>query len=146
MTKILVTGPFGQIGVELVPELQKLYGEENVIALGHSNIPKEYKGLLEKGDVTNKEQLKEIIKKHGITEVYHLAAVLSVVGENNPELAWNVNLIAVKVVLDLAVEFKLKVFWASSMAAFGDTTPKVNTPQHTITEPITMYGVAKVSG
>ena len=103
MAKILVTGPFGQIGVELVPELQKMYGEENVIALGHSHIPKDYKGLLEKGDVTNKEQLKEIIKKYGITEIYHLAAVLSVVGEHNPELAWNVNLMSVKGILDLAV-------------------------------------------
>ena len=110
-----------------------MYGEENVIALGHSHIPKEYKGLLEKGDVTNKEQMREIMKKHSITEVYHLAAVLSVVGENNPDLAWNVNLIAVKVFLDLAVELKFKLFWASSMAVFGPTTPPVNTPQHTIT-------------
>lgn len=80
-----------------------MYGIDNVIALGHSTIPKDFNGKLEKGDVTNKEQLKDIIKQHSITEVYHLAAVLSVVGENNPELAWNVNLIAVKIMLDLAV-------------------------------------------
>ena len=82
-----------------------------------------------------------------MTQVYHLAAVLSAVGENKPDVAWEVNLLAVKTIFDLSVELKVKkVFWASSMAVFGLTTPKDNTPQHTSIEPTTMYGITKYSG
>lgn len=144
--KILVTGPFGQIGTDLIPVLQKKYGKENIIALGHRKIPQDFDGLLEKGDVTDIGSLKALIEKHNITQVYHLAGVLSAVGEKNPTLAWNVNLVGLKNVLDIAVEANIRVFWASSIAVFGPTTPRENTPQRTIIEPSTMYGVAKRTG
>jgi len=144
--KILVTGPFGQIGSDLIPELQKNFGKENVIALGHRNIPEDYDGVLERGDVRSGEELGAVIKKHAVTQVYHLASLLSATGEEKPQLAWDVNLVGLKVLLDLAVENKLKVFWASSIAVFGPTTPRDNTPQHTILEPTTMYGVTKLAG
>ena len=145
--KILVTGPFGQLGTELVPELQNKYGKENVIALGHKNIPEDYKGELEKGDVSNKDEVKKIMEKRKITIVYHLAALLSAVGEKKPDLAWDLNLIALKTMFDLCLELKVKrLFWASSMAVFGPTTPKKNVPQSTICEPVTMYGITKHSG
>lgn len=144
--KILVTGPFGQIGSELVPELQIKYGKDNVIALGHRTIPEDYDGVMEKGNVTDKEKMTEIIKKHGITQIYHLASILSATGEQKPHLTWDINMNGLKIFLDLAVENKCKIFWPSSIAAFGPTTPRENTPQHTILEPTTMYGVTKVAG
>jgi len=144
--KILVTGPFGQIGSELVPELQERHGKENVVALGHRHIPDDYEGVLETGDVRNKEEMEEIIEKHDITQVYHLASLLSAIGEKKPNLAWDVNMEGLKVFLDLAVEHDMRMFWASSIAVFGPTSPQHNTPQRTILEPVTMYGVTKVSG
>jgi len=144
--KILVTGPFGQLGSDLVPELRKKHGKENVVALGHRNIPDSFDGMLEIGDIRNMEDMKRIIEKHGITRVYHLASLLSAVGEQKPNLAWDVNMNGLKIILDLAVEYGLEVFWASSIAVFGPTTPRDNTPQHTILEPTTMYGVTKLAG
>ncbi|MGI5826618.1 MAG: NAD-dependent epimerase/dehydratase family protein [Patescibacteria group bacterium] len=144
--KILVTGAFGLIGSNLVPTLQEKYGKDNVIALAHSRVPENFDGLLEKGDVCNQEFLDEIIKKHGITQIYHLASLLSAGAEKNPQAAWEINLLALKTILDLAVENKIKVFWPSSIAVFGPTTPRQNTPQHTILEPTTLYGTLKVSG
>lgn len=147
MEKVLVTGPFGQVGAELVPELQKIHGKENVVSLGHSRIPEKFDGIIEKADITDVGKLREIFTRHKFTQVYHLAALLSVTGEKNPDLAWDVNLIALKALFDLCVEFKVKkVFWASSMAVFGPTSPNVNTPQHTSIEPTTMYGVTKYAG
>jgi len=144
--KVLVTGPFGQIGSDLVPELQKLHGHENVIALGHRNIPEDFDGILEKGDIRNYDDMKALMEKHGITQVYHLASLLSAVGEDKPDIAWDVNMNGLKVFLDLARDFKLKLFWASSIAVFGPTTPRENTPQRTVLEPTTMYGVTKLAG
>lgn len=144
--RILVTGPFGQIGSDLVPELQKLHGKQNVIALGHRNIPESFTGILERGDIRNKGEMEDIIRRNKITQVYHLASLLSAVGEQKPHLAWDVNMNGLKIFLDLAVEFKFKLFWASSIAVFGPTTPRENTPQHTILEPTTMYGVTKLAG
>ena len=144
--KILVTGAFGQIGTELVEALQKKYGAGNIVALGHHNIPSGFTGLLEKGSTEDKEFIKTILKKHGITQIYHLASILSVGGEKNPQLAWDVNVTSLKNVLDLAVEFKARVLLPSSIAVFGPTTPRTNTPQHTMLEPTTMYGVTKVTG
>jgi nucleoside-diphosphate-sugar epimerase len=146
MKRILVTGAFGLVGSDLVSELQKKYGIENVISLGHTNKREGFSGIVESGDVTNSEALEAIIKKYYINEIYHLAGLLSVGSEKNPNLAWDVNLGGLKNVLDLAVQYKCKVFWPSSIAAFGPTTPRDNTPQHTILEPTTMYGVNKVSG
>ena len=146
MGKIFVTGAFGLVGSDLVPALQKKHGKENVVTLSHSNAPSGFSGIIEKGDVRNKAIMEEIIKKYGITEIYHLAGLLSAGGEKNPQLAWEVNLGGLKSVLDLSLEHKLKVFWPSSIAAFGPTTPKQNTPQHTILEPTTMYGMNKVAG
>ncbi len=144
--KILVTGAFGQIGTELVPDLQKRHNKENVIVLGHKNIPAGFDGILEKGDVRSKEDLTLLMKKHKITAIYHLASLLSASGEKNPMLAWDINMTGLKNVLDVAMEFKARVFWPSSIAVFGPTTPRNNTPQHTIIEPTTMYGVTKLPG
>lgn len=144
--KILVTGAFGQIGTELVPELQKRHGKENVVVLGHKNIPAQFDGILEKGDVRSKEDLTLLMKKHKITIIYHLVSLLSATGEKNPMLAWDINMNGLKNILDSAVECKARVFWPSSIAVFGPTTPRKNTPQHTIIEPTTMYGVTKLAG
>lgn len=144
--KILVTGAFGQIGTELVPALQKKFGKEAVIAHGHTNIPESFKGVVETFDITNTEQLEAAIKKHNIGTVYHLVSLLSANGEKDPTLTWNVNMGGLKSVLDLAVKYKLKLFWPSSIAAFGPTTPRERTPQHTVLEPTTMYGVTKTAG
>lgn len=144
--KILVTGPFGLVGSNLIPELQEKFGKDNIIALGHRNIPKDFSGVIEHGDVVDKNKLKEVIKKHQITQIYHLASLMSAAGEKNPNLAWEVNMGGLKNVLDFSVENKIKVFWPSSIAVFGPTTPRQNTPQHTILEPTTMYGVTKLAG
>jgi nucleoside-diphosphate-sugar epimerase len=144
--KILVIGAFGLVGSNLFPELQKKYGKENVIALGHRNIPEGFDGVLEHGDVVDKNKLKEIVEKRKITQVYHLASLMSAAGEKNPNLAWDVNMGGLKNVLDISAEKKIRVFWPSSIAVFGPTTPKQNTPQQTILEPTTMYGVTKLAG
>lgn len=145
-TKILVTGAFGLVGSELVPALQAKYGQDNVVAMARETVASDFVGILEKGDVTDVTRLEELIQQYQITEIYHLAGLLSVGGEKNPQLAWEVNVGGLKKVLDLAVKYELKVFWPSSIAAFGPTTPTENTPQHTVLEPTTMYGVNKVSG
>jgi len=150
MKKILVTGALGQIGSELIPELRKKFGKDNVIAVGHHKEPSdEFKnsGPFEMVDSRNKEELRTLIEKYDIGTIYHLVGVLSAVGEKNPNLAWDVNMNGLKNVLDLAIEYKIeKMFWPSSIAAFGPTTPLENTPQKTVLEPTTMYGVTKVSG
>ena len=146
MRKILVTGAFGLVGSDLVPALQKKFGKENVFALGNKTIPEGFDGNLVKGDVTDIASMETIIKDNGITDVYHLAGILSVGSEKDPDLAWKVNFGGLKNILDLAKTYKFKVFWPSSIAAFGQTTPKVDTPQHTSLEPTTIYGVAKVAG
>lgn len=146
MKKILVTGAFGLVGTELVAALQEKFGKDNVIALARKTVNENYDGVLEMGDVTDKAKLEEIINKYKINEIYHLAGLLSVGGEKQPDLAWDVNANGLKLVLDLAVQYKCKVFWPSSIAAFGPTTPRENTPQHTVLEPTTMYGVTKVTG
>lgn len=146
MKKILVTGAFGQIGSELVPALYKEYGKENVVSMGHSTISTNFDGILEKADARDKEALIGIIKKYDIGTIYHLVSLLSVKGEVDPSLTWDINMNGLRNVLDLAVEFKLKVYWPSSIAAFGSTTPRNDTPQHTVLEPTTMYGVTKAAG
>jgi len=145
MTKVLITGSSGQIGSELIEELAKKFGQKNVIGLD-LNKPADLKYEFVKLDATDFEGLKKVVEDYRINEIYHLVSLLSATGEKNPDLAWKVNMQSLKNVLDIAKEKKLKVFWPSSIAAFGPTTPKENTPQRTILEPNTMYGVTKVAG
>jgi nucleoside-diphosphate-sugar epimerase len=148
MEKILVIGACGQIGVELTLALRKKYGNENVIA---SDIREESPMLTGTGpyavlDAMDAEATKVLVKKEGITTIYLLAALLSVTGEQNPALCWGLNMGALRQILDLGVEEKLRIFWPSSIAVFGATTPRENTPQKTIIEPTTMYGITKYAG
>jgi len=143
-------GATGQIGSELTLELRKRYGGENVVAAGHRRKPSE--ALLSTGpfkyvDVTQKDGVEKIIDDYKIDTIYHLATVLSAVGEQNPQLAWDVNMIGLYNVLEVAREHNLaRVFWPSSIAAFGPETPRINTPQDTVLIPTTIYGVTKVAG
>jgi len=148
MKKILVIGATGQIGSDLVPELRKKYGNENVVAVSRKTEPNEElkQGPCEFADACDKSAVEALIKKYEIDTVCHLASILSATGEKNPELAWKTNMESLKNVLDLAKEHKLMVFWPSSIAAFGPTTPRDNTPQRTVLEPNTMYGITKVAG
>lgn len=146
MKRILVTGAFGLVGSDLIPELQKKHGRDAVVALGRETIDPNFNGVMEQGDVRDSALMAELIKKYDIGTVYHLAGLLSVGGEKQPDLAWEVNVNGLKHVLDLAKEHNLKVFWPSSIAVFGPTTPKQDVPQHTILEPTTIYGVTKVTG
>ncbi|MEK7569471.1 MAG: NAD-dependent epimerase/dehydratase family protein [Patescibacteria group bacterium] len=140
MKKILVIGAYGQVGTELVLALRKKYGDSQVIASG---IHKEASVVL---DAMDKEAILFIVKKENVGEIYHLAALLSSSGEKDPKRCWELNMGSLRNVLDVGVEHKLKIFWPSSIAAFGPTTPKESTPQHTIIEPTTMYGVTKYAG
>lgn len=145
--KILIIGAGGQIGIELVQELSKLYGSSNVIAADVKPIPVLEMNPFEKLDVLDKDALLNVVKKHGISHVYLLAALLSATGEQNPMFAWKLNMEGLFNVLDLAKEKHIsKVYWPSSIAVFGPTTPRVNTPQYTVMEPTTVYGISKQAG
>ncbi len=147
--KILVIGACGQIGVELTLALRTIYGVENVIAadLREPNQLLQGSGPYISLDVMNKEALWELIVDNGITQVYHLAALLSATGEKNPQFAWNLNMQGLLNVLEIAKKEKLsKIFWPSSIAVFGPTSPKQNCPQQTIIEPTTVYGISKHAG
>ncbi len=147
--KILVIGASGQIGVELTLALRKIYGNNNVVAsdLREQNPLLEGTGPYVSLDVMNKEMLHVQVIRQNITQIYLLAAILSATGEKNPTLAWNLNMQGLLNVLDIAREEKLhKVYWPSSIAVFGPTSPRINCPQQTIIEPSTVYGISKYAG
>jgi nucleoside-diphosphate-sugar epimerase len=144
---ILVIGSSGQIGTELVEELRKMYGNDNVVASDIKMPQQEQSGPFEIVDILNKDQLLSIVKKYKVTQVYLLAALLSATAEKNPEFGWQLNMDSLFNVLNLAKEGIIKkVYWPSSIAVFGLTTPRVNTPQLTIMEPTTVYGISKQAG
>ena len=148
-TVILVLGASGQIGTELTQKLRKIYGSNHVIA---SDIREGSEEMMPSGpfeiiDATDKIKILETVKKYNVTQVYLLAAMLSATAEKMPEKAWNLNMNSLLAVLDLAKEnYIQQVYWPSSIAVFGPSTPKINTPQQTIMQPSTVYGISKVSG
>lgn len=149
MERILVTGSLGQIGTELVAELRKRYGKENVIATDirkpEGNLVVK-SGIFEILDVTDYESFIGIAKKYNVDTIIHLAALLSAVAEAKPQLAWEINMGGLVNGLEVARNLNCKFFTPSSIGAFGNSTPKDKTPQDTIQRPSTMYGVTKVSG
>src|ERR1700744_4642145 len=147
--KVLVIGASGQIGVELTLALRRIYRNANVVA---SDLREENERIKGSGpyvslDVMNKEMLHVQVIRQNITQIYLLAAILSATGEKNPALAWHLNMQSLLNVLDIAKEEKLhKVYWPSSIAVFGPTSPKQHCPQQTVIEPTTVYGISKYSG
>ncbi len=146
--RVLVTGAGGQIGSELVTVLVQKYGEANVFATDKVRRPSRgAEPPLELLDILDRQAVERAIKRHGVDTVYHLAAILSAVGEANPDLAWDVNMNGLKNVLDAASSAGVdRLFWPSSIGVFGPDAPKVMAPQDANLNPTTMYGVTKVSG
>ncbi len=147
---VLVIGACGQLGSELTLELRNMYGGSNVVAADIAP-PQQAdlrdSGPFEKIDVLNKQAMSELASKYKFKQIYHLAAVLSATGEKNPKFAWQLNMDGLFNVLDLALEQKVeRVYWPSSIAVFGPGTPRQNTPQHTIMDPNTVYGISKQAG
>ncbi|CAM4084429.1 L-threonine 3-dehydrogenase [Flavobacterium antarcticum] len=148
-TKILIIGACGQIGTELTQKLRQAYGTENVIAsdIRKLNTDVVTSGPFEVVNALDYNQIESLIEKHQIDEVYLMAALLSATAEKNPAFAWDLNMNSLFHVLNLAKAGKIKkIFWPSSIAVFGPTTPKEQTPQYTIMEPSTVYGISKQSG
>jgi len=150
MDNIMVIGAAGQIGSELIIELRKIYGHEHVFG---TDIRQPSRDILEGGpfqvlDVMDDKQLIHFIIRHKINQIYHLAAVLSGNAEKLPTQAWRINMDSLMNILEVAkmVEEVKKVFWPSSIAVFGPTTPRINTPQLTVMEPVTVYGISKLAG
>lgn len=149
MEKILIIGAGGQLGSELTKALADQFGGESVIAtdLKESTRAKFDYCRFEILDVMDSGHLRSLVKNEKITQIYHLAAVLSAVGEKKPLFAWNLNMESLLSILEIAREYKLnKVYWPSSIAVFGSNTPKVNTPQYCVKEPNTIYGISKQAG
>jgi nucleoside-diphosphate-sugar epimerase len=146
---ILILGACGQIGTELTEKLRSIHGSDNVVAsdIREGNSLMKNAGPFEIIDATDKETILKVVKKYKVTKVYLLAAMLSATAEKFPEKAWNLNMKSLLGVLDLAKDkFIKQIYWPSSIAVFGPTTPKENTPQNTLMEPSTVYGISKVSG
>ncbi len=149
LKKILIIGASGQIGSELALKLRELYGNENVIA---SDIKEGGEELMQSGpfeiaDATDKDRIEQLVAEYKITDIYLMAAMLSATAERIPMKAWELNMDSLFIILNLAKENKIKkVFWPSSIAVFGPSTPKESTPQTTIMEPSTVYGISKQTG
>ena len=144
--KILVTGATGQIGTVLTEALREAYGRDNVLATDIKK-PEHHDGPFEMLDILNTQRITEIIADYGITTVYHLAAILSASGEWNPQKTWNVNMNGLLSILEIARATGLqKMFFPSTIAVFGTTTPRIHTPQDTVMTPSTVYGISKASG
>jgi nucleoside-diphosphate-sugar epimerase len=145
---ILVTGALGQIGSELVPALREHYGADRVVA-SDLRVPPPgaavHEGAFEHIDCTAAEQVRDVVRRHRIDAIYHMAAVLSAVAEEKPQAAWHLNIDSLYGVLEIACRYGCAVFFPSSIGAFGPTTPRDRTPQDTIQRPNTMYGVTKVA-
>src|SRR5947209_354019 len=150
MQNILVTGAFGQIGAELVPALQQHYGAEHVVVSDIRMVPLQAHVGAERSFehvyCTQPQQILEAVRRHDIDTIYHLAALLSAVAEERPHLAWSINMGGLYNVLEVARQYRCRVFFPSSIGAFGPSTPRDHTPQVTIQRPTTMYGVTKASG
>lgn len=147
MNTILVIGSRGQLGSDLVVALRRRYGATRVIESGRAPYSEDsvlfpYQVL----DVTDFQHLQAVIEQHQIDTIYHLAGLLSAKGEQHPELCWEVNINGLRHVLEAAKSYQLKVFWPSSIAVFGPHTPRLDTPQMTVEDPSTMYGITKVAG
>ena len=146
---ILVTGALGQIGSELIPALRQRYGDDRVIATDLRLMPAgapAAAGLHEHLDCTEPQQMLELVRRYDIGTIYHLAALLSATAEAKPQVAWSLNMGSLYNVLEVARQYRCRVFFPSSIGAFGPTTPHVRTPQVTIQRPTTIYGVTKVAG
>ena len=146
---LLILGASGQIGNELTQSLRKIYGNERVIAsdIREGNADMMNSGPFELINATDKNQILQIVQKYKVTQVYLLAAMLSATAEQHPQKAWNLNINSLLAVLDLAKEKHIKqIYWPSSIAVFGPTTPKQNTPQKSVMEPSTVYGISKLAG
>ena len=142
----MVIGALGQIGSELVPELQSRYGKDNVLATDKRPV-EHYDGHFEALDIIDAARLRQLIEDYRITQVYHMVAMLSATAEKMPMKGWDLNMGSLFNVLELAKEGLIqKVFWPSSIAAFGPNTPKEATPQYTVMDPTTVYGISKLSG
>lgn len=149
MEKILVIGSSGQIGTELVAELRALFGQNNVVAsdIKPADADQLARGPYEVLDALDKDKIFEVVKRHGITQVYLLAALLSATAEQKPMFGWKLNMESLFHVLELGREKHIKkIYWPSSIAVFGLTTPRTNTPQFTVIEPTTVYGISKQAG
>ena len=150
MKNILVTGALGQIGTELTMELRRRYGAENVVATDckpQKKAQENNSGPFYQIDVLKPETVEEIVKKHNIDTIYHMAAILSAVGEKNPQLCWNVNMNGTINILELGLKYEMtRIIVPSSIAVWGKGVPLENTPQETVLKPSTMYGVTKVCG
>ena len=149
MSKVLIIGAGGQIGSELTLKLREIHGNNNVVAsdIRFSNLDIVNSGLFEVLDAKDFNAVKICVEKHNIDTVYLMAAMLSATGEKHPMMAWDLNMNSLFHVLNLAKEGSIKkVFWPSSIAVFGPTTPSINTPQHTTMEPTTVYGITKQVG
>src|SRR6185436_18310531 len=146
--QILVIGANGQIGSELVEELRRIYGSSNVIATDIKDPSPELKsgGPFEKLDVLDFTRVREIISKNKVKQVFLLAALLSATAEQKIKSAWRLNMESILGLLDIAKDEKIRLFWPSSIAVFGPTTPKKNTPQDALAEPSTVYGISKQAG